>query len=168
VAIPSNDDTPISRHNKYVTITVCKGPIHKKCRNVNAMSNRFTSFDNKLITWPIVVSPRAAWLRRNAWVRKTWNFRFPRILNVKTLFTAWVSKKLLFKINRWTLVSVQRYYTVYIKPDVIVIKKKLVCFPDNDNSLRISPIRGKRYSYRRSYLSIYQWTARNSHLHTAV
>ena len=28
-AIPINDDTPISLHNKYVTIIVCKGPIHK-------------------------------------------------------------------------------------------------------------------------------------------
>jgi len=66
-ATPIIDDTPISCHKKYVTTIDCKGPIHKKCINMNAISNRFTSFDNKFTTWPTVVSPKDVLLNRNAY-----------------------------------------------------------------------------------------------------
>lgn len=69
--IPNNEDTPISRHKKYVTKIVSKGPIHKAGKNFTAMSNRFTSFVNKFTIWPNVVSPRDDLLNRNACNTKT-------------------------------------------------------------------------------------------------
>lgn len=66
VIMPNNEDTPISRHKKNMTKIVSKGPIHKAGKNFIAMSNRFTSFVNKVATWPIVVSMREDLLNRNA------------------------------------------------------------------------------------------------------
>lgn len=66
VTIPNNEDTPISRHKKNVTKIVSKGPIHKAGKNFTAISNRFTSFVNKVAIWPIVVSTREDLLNRNA------------------------------------------------------------------------------------------------------
>lgn len=66
VTIPNNEDTPISCHSNKMTKIIPKGPIHKKFKNLIAMSNRFTSFDSKFATWPIVVSPREYLLNRNA------------------------------------------------------------------------------------------------------
>jgi len=66
VATPNIDDTPISCHNKYVTTIVCRGLIQKKCIKNSALSNRFTSFDNKLTTRPTDVSPNDVLLSRKA------------------------------------------------------------------------------------------------------
>jgi len=55
VAIPSNDDTLTSCHKKYITITVSKGPIHRKGIYIIDASNRFMSFDIKFNTLPVEV-----------------------------------------------------------------------------------------------------------------
>lgn len=70
-ANPTIDDTPTSCHIKYVATIVCTGLIHKKCKNINAESNLFTSFDKRFTTWPIVVLPRAFLLNRKAYTLNT-------------------------------------------------------------------------------------------------
>lgn len=68
-ATPTKDDGPISCHKKYVTTLVPSGPIHKNWTNLIAISNLFTSFDNKFTTWPTVVSPREVLLNLKAWIK---------------------------------------------------------------------------------------------------
>lgn len=46
-ATPNIDDAPTSCHKKYPMTNVCKGPINKNSMLNIAVSNRFTSFDNK-------------------------------------------------------------------------------------------------------------------------
>jgi len=66
VVTPSNDDTLTSCHNKYVTITVSKGPIHRKGINTSDVSNRFTSFDIKFNICPVEVWFKEFTLSRSA------------------------------------------------------------------------------------------------------
>lgn len=49
---------------KYVATIVCKGLIQKKCKNNNAESSRFTSFDNRFTTCPTVVPLKDVLLNR--------------------------------------------------------------------------------------------------------
>lgn len=58
--------TPTSSHRSQVMITHWTGPIHRLCRNRKTMSNLFTSFDNKLTIWPVVVWPFVTLLNFNA------------------------------------------------------------------------------------------------------
>lgn len=51
----------VSIHKMYVAIDVITKDVHMGWTNIDAISNRFTSFDNKLTSLPGAVSLKADW-----------------------------------------------------------------------------------------------------------
>lgn len=51
----------VSIHKMYVAIDVITNDVHIGWTNIDAISNRFTSFDSKLTSLPGAVSCRAVW-----------------------------------------------------------------------------------------------------------
>lgn len=57
--IPTSPAAPAALHIRQPTINVSNGATHSVLKKNDAQSNRFTSFDNKLTTFPGDVSPSA-------------------------------------------------------------------------------------------------------------
>lgn len=54
--MPTKPNQPTSKNIRYPNKNTSNGPFHKSCRKANAISNFPMSFDNKLITLPLIPS----------------------------------------------------------------------------------------------------------------
>lgn len=73
--MPMRPAIPISCHNNVPMIKVAKGAVHIAFKNNDTKSNRFTSFDSKLTTFPGAVSPSAVWESRKDWKKFIFNLQ---------------------------------------------------------------------------------------------